>query len=367
MYRRNDPRIRRTLNQLSHNLESANESAQVNLFTFSQHYINPCLSSIRGCFQPCGEACFPSRDDRLRRHRGRPRGRAEASFDFYDDWEEDENDRLLGWGNDELDRLIGGSGGYNTIEQPRKQRVMSYGSRRERDGRFPNGRRRSTHQPHDVGPDPTLIPTSSYFGFLTKWIGGKGVRYKPSAADLQEHPGVLRQEGFESEPLMEDTDEGEDVRISHRRTRTLTSGSHHTTDSLSSRGDLFPSEDEDDAVPLDDEFAMVLERRTTGSGHDESGSGRSKSKRKPGSRNSTRTASTRSMQSPAREGEGATNTMGLVEDVEGGVPSLSELKREEDMAHKEEEEVIGRRRAAARVLAAKRGLSSEPPSVSDHF
>jgi hypothetical protein len=137
MYRRNDPRFTRTLQNVVHNIESANESAQANLFTFAHDYINPCVSSIGNCFQSCFAPCFPSREDRLRRNRGRSRGRAELSFDFYDDWEDDENDGLLGWGNDELDRLLAGSRSYGGATQPSHQRTMSYGTRRDRDGRFP--------------------------------------------------------------------------------------------------------------------------------------------------------------------------------------------------------------------------------------
>lgn len=84
--------------------------------------------------------------------------------------------------------------------------------------------------------------------------------------------------------------------------------SGRTLDSLSSRGDLFPSDEEDDAIPLDDEFAMVLERRTTQSSmsglQTETSSGRARSERKLGKRPSTgsrtstrRTMSTRSVRS----------------------------------------------------------------------
>lgn len=91
---RTDPRIRQTWNTISQNLESANESAQVNLFTFSRKVLDPCFSSIGGCFQSVTAPCCLSREERLRRHRsggsggGRSRGRggAEYGFDFYDDW-----------------------------------------------------------------------------------------------------------------------------------------------------------------------------------------------------------------------------------------------------------------------------------------
>ena len=371
MYRRNDPRFTRTLQNVVHNIESANESAQANLFTFAHDYINPCVSSIGNCFQSCFAPCFPSREDRLRRNRGRSRGRAELSFDFYDDWEDDENDGLLGWGNDELDRLLAGSRSYGGATQPSHQRTMSYGTRRDRDGRFPSGRRKSAVQPHDGGPDPTIIPSSSYFGFLGRlpWkIGGKGLRYKPSAADLTEHPGASRRARLEEQPLIEDSGEDEvrgERRKGHRRNRSHTTGSGHTTDSLSSRGDIFPSEDEDDAVPLDDEFATVLERRTTGLGADDTNSGKTRSgKRSTGSRMSARTASSRSTHESGRK-SGGNSQVKRSESVIEAVPTLSDLKHEEERVQQEEEAEVERKRREARQLAAKRGLSVERSIVSD--
>src|SRR5438034_6215062 len=140
-----------------------------------------------------------------------------CSFDFYDDWD-DENDTsggILGWGNDELDRLLAGSnvyGGAVGESQPGRQRTMSYGARRG--DRISGARRKSAVPPHDGGPDPTIIPNTSAFGFLGRlpWkIGGKGLRYKPSAADLQEHPGAHRAAVEEHEPLVEDAEEEDSV------------------------------------------------------------------------------------------------------------------------------------------------------------
>ncbi|KAF2178571.1 hypothetical protein K469DRAFT_695368 [Zopfia rhizophila CBS 207.26] len=365
MYRRGDPRWNRTIQHLASNIESANESAQENLWTFTHDYVNPCFASITHCLNACTAPCFPSRNDR-HRHRGRSRGRAELSFDFYDDWEDDENDGLLGWGNDELDRLLAGSGSYGGVSQPGRQRAMSYGTR-NRDPRFHTGRRKSAAQPHDRGSDPTIIPSSSYFGFLGRLpfkLGGKVLRYKPSAADLTEHPGQSRRSQEEEHPLIEDSDEdairtGERKR--HRRQRSQTSGSGHTTDSLSSRGDIFPSEDEDDAVPLDDEFTVALERRTTGQGLDDTSSGktRSGSKRPAGSRMSTRTASSRNTQDSGKRSNDGPNMKHSTSSAIEEVPTLSDLKQEEEQLRVEEEQEIQRKRQEARQLALKRGLASD--------
>ncbi|RMZ74187.1 Zinc finger C2H2 [Pyrenophora seminiperda CCB06] len=177
MYRRSDPRWNRTLQHISDNLEHANESAQENIYVFTQRYVNPCVSSISQCVAACTEPCFPGHA--RRRHHGRSRGRAEVNFDFYDDWEHDESDSLLGWGSDNLDRFLGGAANYGATAQPGRQSAMSY-RQRNRDPRYHGPRRKSTAQARDAAQD-----------------------------------------------------------------------------SLSSRGDIFPSEDElEDAVPLDDEFAV---------------------------------------------------------------------------------------------------------------
>jgi hypothetical protein len=350
MYRRDDPRLRRTLDQLSYNVESATEHAQENLYSFSQNYINPCLSSISKSFGSCTESCFAQSDTRRRRDRARSRGRAELNFDFYDDWDEDENDALLGWGNssDELDRLLAGSGSQRS--QPGRERTMSYGTR------SPKARRKSAAQIDAT--DPNVITGSNYLGFLERlpWgLGRKTLRYKPSAADLQEHQGVYRPPRPGQEPLMEESEEEflhSSPKKKHKRNRSGTGTSGHTTDSLSSRGDLFPSEDEDDAVPLDDEFANILERRSTG---EDSGSGKSRPRQnKSNSRLSVRTVSAKSTRSDlSRKASGSKRKEQTKEP-----PTISELKAEEEQIRQQEETELARKREAAQRLAVKRGLSS---------
>ncbi|KAF1914974.1 hypothetical protein BDU57DRAFT_520241 [Ampelomyces quisqualis] len=370
MYRRSDPRWNRTLQHLTSNIEHANESAQENIYGFTQRYVNPCLSSITQCVNVCSAPCFPSHNDRRRRRT--PRGRAESSFDFYDDWEEDENDGLLGWGSENLDRFLGSASTYGTTSQPGRQSAMSYGQR-SRDARYDAGRRKSHVQARDVGgQDPTIIPSSSYFGFLGRLpfkIGGKGLRYRPSAADLTEHPGASRRSMEEEQPLIEESDEdalGRSEHKDHRRQRSDTHTSGHTTDSLSSRGDIFPSEDElDDAVPLDDEFTLVLERRTTGQWNEESGSNKkssSNSKRPSGTRVSTRSASSRSTRESA-----AKRSSEIFKEIP--VPTLDELQKEEERLRIEEEQQVHRKRQEAQHLAVQRGLVADqqklktPPSL----
>lgn len=371
--RRNDPRIRQTLNQISQTLESANQSTQSTLFTLTQNYLNPCLSSVHTCLEASCAPCFTARDDRLRhRNRGHgrgahPRGRAELNFDFYDDWDDDEDagagqGLLGGWGNDELDRLLAGSGAHEGQgDQPARHRAMGYGSR---------GRRRALSK--DGAADPTVVPSSSMFGFLERWpwkIGGRGVRYKPSAADLQENPGKGRRSMVgEGEVLIEESGEEGEVgagRRGRKRSGTATSGS--TTNSLSSRGDLFPSEDEDDAVPLDDEFAMVLERRTTGTMSDDHSSGKKKKqgRRPEGSRASTKTASSRDTKSTGkRKGSFSSGKVAdVAEAAEVQAPSLTDLKLEEERLRLEEEAEVERKREAAQRLALERGLSGHKDDI----
>ncbi|CAD0105957.1 unnamed protein product [Aureobasidium uvarum] len=345
MYRRSDPRFRRTINEISQTIESANESAQANIFTFSHRYLGPCFSSVGNCFQSCS-SCLPCCDDRLHRSRARTRPRPELSFDFYDDWDDDETAGLLAWDNDDLQAY----GAPAVTDQPARERAMSYGARRDKYGR------RKSQPRDDPESDPTLIPASSYFGFLGRFssrlTGAKTLRYKPSAADLQEHPGASRH-------MPSLTEEGDDF---SPRKRSNTAGSNGTTDSFSSRGDLFPSEDEDDARELDDEFAMVLERRTTGAGLedvDNNGKPRRPGKRpSTGSRLSTRTMSSRSTRSSKRRSRAASASPSRAATVEPKhIPSLTELKHEEDRLREEEESAIASKRDAARGLALKRGLS----------
>ncbi|KAK3178261.1 hypothetical protein OEA41_000394 [Lepraria neglecta] len=355
MRRIDDPRIRQTLNQISQNLEAANQTTQASLFTFSQTYISPCLSSLNTCLeascQPCFAAARGEHDRRGPHHRRQARGRESLAFDFYDDWEQDE----VEWGNDELDRLL--SGNDHGGQQPGKHGGMSYGSR----GLV--GRTKDRGEEND----PNVVPQSTIFGFLERlpWkIGGRGRRYRPGVADLQENVG---RGGVEAEPLIADgEDEG---RGRHGRSRSGTVGSRDTTNSLSSRGDLFPSEDEDDAVPLDDEFAMVLERRTTGATSDDHSSKKKGKKRLSASRTSTKSTSTKETRSLKKRRRGTSTSSGkesgLAESAEEEMPSMVDLKQEEERVRREEEAQVEERRQAAHRLARERGLSSpaEAPEV----
>lgn len=379
-----DPRFRQTWNQFSQNAEEATETAAAGIWTFQHKYINPCLSSIASSFEQCTAPCFPDREERARRirERGRTRGRAELSFDFYDDWDEDDTGRggglLGGWGNDELDRLLAGSGSHSgpsagVDQAPRRKRGMSYGTR---------GKRKS------LEPDPTVIPSTSALGFLGRLpfkLGGT-LRYKPSAADLQEHPGAPKADfrDEEGEPLIPDSDEDGSPRKGHTRNRSSTASSGETTDSMRSRGDLFPSDGEDDAVPLSDEFAMVLERRMTNTDDKSSGKTKtSKGKRPSGSRTTSRamsrtTHSSQSMPSIHRASSASLPqtpdilSPGMVE-----TPSLMDLQQEEERIRHEEEMEVERKRQAAAKLAIERGLRAgeaaeaisetkvEPPQVEN--
>lgn len=365
-----DPRIRQTWNQISHNAETATETAAAGIWSFQHAYLNPCFASVSSGFNQCIGQCFPDREERARRTRERgrtTRGRAESSFDFYDDWDEDDGfgsrGTLGGWGNDELDRLLAGSGshsgGTEGIDQaPGRKRGMSYGTR---------GRRKS------LDPDPTIIPNTNALGFLGRlpFKFGGTLRYKPSAADLQDHPGTLRADfgEEENEPLIPD-DESDYERPQakgHTRNRSNTASSGETSDSFRSRGDLFPSDGEDDAVPLDDEFAMVLERRMTddrNSTKTRSSKGKRPSESRRISRNmsSRTTAMSPSQSRPAMSAHRASSassaqripsavTPDLIE-----TPSLSDLQAEEERVRLEEEVEIDRRRQAATRLALHRGL-----------
>jgi hypothetical protein len=364
-----DPRIRQTWNQLSQNAETATGNAAAGIWAFQQKYISPCLSTIATGFEECTAQCFPDRDERARRlrERGRSRGRAELSFDFYDDWDEDigagSGGLLGGWGNDELDRLLAGSGSHSGpsdgIDQPpRKKRGMSYGTRGSRKG---------------LEPDPTVIPSTSALGFLGRLpfkLGGT-LRYKPSAADLQEHPGAMREDfrdEEEGEPLIWDEHSEDDGNKNQKpRKRSSTASSGDTSDSFRSRGDLFPSDGEDDAVPLDDEFAMVLERRMAATGSDDRSSGKTRSSKGQRARNfsSRKISVTHSSHSrPSLGGHRTSSTASLpitpdllTPDMTVA-PSLTDLQHEEERVGLEEDAELERKRLAAARLAFDRGLQT---------
>ncbi|KAF1360381.1 hypothetical protein EJ07DRAFT_10672, partial [Lizonia empirigonia] len=345
-----DPRWNRTIQHISENLEHANETAAENLYGFTQRYVNPCLASLAQCCNAATAPCCPSSTDRRRRTRSH--ARAELSFDFYDDWEHDESDGLLGWGHDNLERFLGSATNYGATAQPARSSAMTYP--RARDPRFDAARRKSAVHARDA-QDPTLIPGSSYFGFLGRLpfkLGGKALRYRPSAADLVDHPRALRRARDDEQPLMEDSGEDRDAREpkTHRRARSNTHTSGHTTDSLSSRGDIFPSEDElDDAVPLDDEFTIALERRTTGQWDDaHSPSGRT-------SRSNSKRPS-RGIIAEDEDVEVEADTGADPDpDPEPG-QSLTDLNREEEDVRITEETEIHRKRTEAQHLAIQRGL-----------
>jgi len=350
-----NPELRQTLNTISRNFESANETAQENIYTFTQLVIDPCVGGFKNCVVGCTAPCFPKREERMRRRRARPRGRSDLHFDFYDDWE-DEEDETYGtgsWGNDELDSLLAGRNSVS--KQPGRQRGMSYGTKN----------RRPAHAPNEENPN--IIPSSSYLGFLErfKWRpGAKGVRYKPSAADLQEHPGAMPGSlgRDEVEPLIEESEEDEALVENikrHKRMRSDTQASRSTTNSLSSRGDLIMGDEEEDAQPLDDEFAVMLTRQNTGQS------------RRPGtSRKSTRTVSTKSRQSSQGKRTNSSKNLQpisqspVLERSEVEPPSMAALKAEEDRLRHEQEMEIAQKREVAANLARERGLGSDTVTPS---
>ncbi|KAL2808597.1 hypothetical protein BJX63DRAFT_408809 [Aspergillus granulosus] len=369
MMRPRDPRVRQTINQISHNLESANESAQEGIYTFSHNYLFPCFTAVGHCLSSCTAPCLPARDDHHRRRR-----RHYADFDFYDDWDNDDaDDSILGWGTDELDRLLAGSGlARGSSEQPRRQRKMSYGTRR-------TSRRKSGLLIPDDRNDPTVIPSSSFLGFLERFpwrIGARGIKYRPSASDLQEHPATLRRHAYEESPLIESAEEfGGEAANGNGRYRSSTQSSRETSNSLSSRGDLIMSDEEDDAVPLDDEFAMALTRRETGLESDDqrgdnpnsmrSTSGAFSLSSKSSKKKKRRKRSGR-LRSPQHHHDNAHDLTSV---------SIEDLKKEEERAEQEEEMEVVRKRIAARQLALSRGIATEnirtaslphSPTISSH-
>ncbi|KAF2863610.1 hypothetical protein K470DRAFT_268030 [Piedraia hortae CBS 480.64] len=211
MYNASDPRFRRRLTELGETVENARGQARDGLFIVGVNCIQPCLTRISQCFEA---SCPGLNTQRSRRLRARSRGRAELSFDFYDDWDDDG----AGTPNDELDRLlVGGNAGYGAISASQSRGGMSYVPER--------GEERGDKRGWIPLPDE---------GWLARVFGGarppeRGVKLKSEFEErMQQRPGC---------------------------------GS--VAESTSSRSDLFLSDEDqqEDAVPLDDEFATVLERR----------------------------------------------------------------------------------------------------------
>ncbi|KAI1354838.1 hypothetical protein F5Y01DRAFT_271478 [Xylaria sp. FL0043] len=358
-----DPRLRQRWNQISQTTETVTENAAAGIWSFGHTYVTPCLGSVASAFDSCTALCLGDREERARRarERQRARGAAEFSFDFYDDWDEEFGDHdgglLGGWRAEDWDRLVAGSGkrkGQSTEvhEQPRtRARGMSYGTR--------GSRRRASGL-----EDPTIIPRTAPLGFLGRLpfkIGGT-LRYKPSAADLQEHPGSMKHAGeAERVPLL-GADSHEETHPNdlptQSRKRSGTAGSGDTSDSFRSRGDLFPSDEEgeEDAVPLDDEFTIALDHA------DDRSSSRTKSSKGKRianykiSRSESRTTID-STRPSLRQGRGSSS--GPPSPVILPAPSLEDLQREELRLEMEEDEAIERKRQAAANLALHRGLSRE--------
>lgn len=323
---RTDPRIRQSLNRISTSIESASDNALTSCFTFTKSYLDPCLISLSTC-------CIINND---RNHR---RDRREYPFGFYD-YDDDEQGSsstgsFLGWGNDELDRLLagGGSGGGYGGNSNR----MTYGASSSSGaivGSGSAGKRKSVPG-HDQ--DPTVIPQTSMFGFLTRWapFRGKGLRYKPSAANLQEHPH--RGNGLSAVQEEAEDDHGSRATGMRRKRSATGSSGDSVGGSMRSRGDLWPSEDDDDAIPIgddvflrgsdgeEDEFLVLARREHRNKGAEE-------------------------------------EELGSVETIGPGRPGPVDdevLRREEEEVRILEEEELEKKREAAKRLAVQRGLSTE--------
>lgn len=357
-----DPRLRQRWNQISHTTEAVTENAAAGIWGLGHNYINPCLASIGTALESCTAPCFGDREERARRKRERVRD-AEYSFDFYDDWDEDlagDNSQggfMGGWRNEDWERLIGGTGKTKRAaagevqEQPRgRKRGMSYGTR--------GARRKSSV----AVEDPTIIPSTQPIGFLGKLpfkIGGT-LRYKPSAANLQEHPGASRHMEGESQPLLGHNNGNYHPQepTPQNRKRSSTAGSGDTSSSYRSRGDLFPSDEEmeEDAVPLDDEFAMALNRvddRSSNRTRSTKGK-RTASYTIPRSVSRTTMDTTPSRPTSLRQVESP--IVGMEESLELPTPSLGELQQEEEQIRRKEDEEIESKREVAAKLALERGL-----------
>ncbi|RPB14344.1 hypothetical protein P167DRAFT_572495 [Morchella conica CCBAS932] len=324
---RTDPRIRQSLNRISTSIESASDNALTSCFTFTKSYLDPCLISLSTC-------CIINND---RNHR---RDRREYPFGFYD-YDDDEHGSssaggFLGWGNDELDRLLagGGSGGGYGGNSNR----MTYGASSSSGAIVGSGSAGKRKSVPGNDQDPTVIPQTSMFGFLTRWapFRGKGLRYKPSAANLQEHPH--RGNGLSAVQEEAEDDHGSRTTGMRRKRSATGSSGDSVGGSMRSRGDLWPSEDDDDAIPIGDDVFL------TGS---------------DGEEDEFLVLARREHRNKNAEEE---EELGSVETIGPGRPGPVDdevLRREEEEVRILEEEELEKKREAAKRLAVQRGLSTE--------
>ncbi|KAK8066744.1 hypothetical protein PG997_013491 [Apiospora hydei] len=363
-----DPRLRQRWNQISQTTEAVTENAAAGIWTFGHTYVNPCLGSLCSVFDGCTTCCLgdPEERARRRRERARARGNAEYSFDFYDDWDDDlAGDGGAGQGSGGVggihwDRLLAGTGtskkGAGEVhEQPqRRTKGMSYGT---------GGLRRKS----STAEDPTIIPSTQPIGFLGRlpFKFGGPLRYKPSAANLMDHPGRHDLEG-EHEPLLGSDEHDAHFFMespTHSRKRSGTTGSGDTSDSYRSRGDLFPSdgEGEEDAIPLDDEFAddfaVELDRVDDRSSNKTRSS---KGKRKASNYSVQRSASRTTLGSTYSRPPSLPPTPEL---VAADSSILEDLQEEEERLRQQEDEEVERKRQAAAQLALERGLHRDNMQV----
>jgi len=367
MYNRSDPRFRRTLNQISQNFEAANETAQVGIFSITKNYIRPCLSGFGFYLQSCTAPCLPRREERLRRRRARTRAgsRPELNFDFYDRWQDDEQEALLSWGNDEFDALLVGNDAPEAGNQPGPQKTMNYGS--QGDGKSPRARQTSD------GGGSSKRPAQSSFGLFGKLpfkMGGRYPYYRPSGADLRERPKDKGRVGLENEVTTKGLEStGLLAPSNHGRQRSVTTSSGHTINSYSSRGDIFLSDDDGDAVPLDDELAPVLDRRMTNHGHEDGSNAKTRDGKRPGNPR-TSTQSSRTDRKSRKSGSTKSSSIPRTESSQLNmteVSSLSALKTEERGVEADEEEHVDNQKEVGSNRALEKGLSSkDEPHYAHH-
>lgn len=370
-----DPRLRQRWNQISHNAETVTENAAAGIWTFQHRYVEPCLASLAEAVEPCIAPCLGDRDERAARLRrgahhstATHRAAAEYTFDFYDDWDDDDEALAATRGSVDWERLLTGEEAENhqqqQQQQPRRKRGMSYGTRRGGEADV-----------DDDDPSTTIIPSTAPLGFLGRlpWKVGGTLRYKPSAAFLKDHPGGGARLD-ENRPLLDREDENEDVdlhphvtRHTHSRKRSGTAGSGVSSDSYRSRGDLFPSDGEEyeDAMEIDDEFAVALARvDDRASSNTRSSKGKRPARRGSRAVSATTLSSSTSKSSLRAAGSGGQPRGQQQSNLEDSMhstivtPSMEDLQLEEDAVARQEDEEVARKRQVAAQLARQRGLSA---------
>ncbi len=348
------------------------ENAAAGIWNLQQRYISPCLASIGQSLDSCTGLCIGDREERARRQRERERrarrGQAEYSFDFYDDWDDDDDALANSFGGPRPARQLGRRPDRGLGQAPRRHGLVEEpprGRRRRRRRRRRRGRpaeAEARDELRDARPAPDIQRAGGPHHHPQHGPAGLP---RPAAVQDRRHAEVQAQRGKPAGPPGRASVFGRRARAPagpRQATRTVataaTTASATATSTLHALGreaerpgrathrartgpggDLFPSDGEgdEDAIPIDDEFAMALGRvDDRSSGKTRSSKGKRRADSKPMSRSLSRTSVASQLSGSSLKKRTSNLSLPTLEDTEA-VPSLADLQQEEERVQREED------------------------------